>query len=200
MEDLPNTAPTKVIKLTSAIRRRLDPNPANQQILKNAAGKVFKIQNLNDIDATLIEPASCAAHGIDQIAPAMGSSVLIFGSGPTGLVLAQMLRQTGGCRVVIVAPEGLKMDLAQSLDAGDEYITLSRQDPVRNMLRYVLRIRMGLILSSKLRGVSRYSKIRSVMFVEVGNLLCMVFILVRRVCHGRRVRYVGCPVRICAFI
>lgn len=59
----------------------------------------------------------------------MGSSVLIFGAGPTGLVLAQMLRQNGGCNVVVAAPQGLKMNLAQKLGAGDKYIELSRQNP-----------------------------------------------------------------------
>ncbi|EAS33921.3 chlorophyll synthesis pathway protein BchC [Coccidioides immitis RS] len=93
------------------------------------AGRVFKIQNLSDVDATLLEPASCAAHGLDKISPKMGSTVLMFGAGPTGLVLAQMLRLNGGCKVVIAAPEGLKMNLAKSLDAADEYIPLSRQDP-----------------------------------------------------------------------
>ncbi|KAF4768719.1 hypothetical protein HAV15_002139 [Penicillium sp. str.  len=93
------------------------------------AGRVFKIKSLSDIDATLLEPASCAAHGLDKIAPKMGSSVLIFGAGPTGLVLAQMLRQNGGCNVVVVAPGGLKMDLAQKLGAGDKYIELSREAP-----------------------------------------------------------------------
>jgi len=92
-------------------------------------GRVFKIQNLSDVEATLLEPASCAAHGLDKIAPKMGSSVLMFGAGPTGLVLAQMLRLNGGCKVVIAAPEGLKMNLAKSLDAGDEYVELSRKDP-----------------------------------------------------------------------
>ncbi|GAB1204055.1 hypothetical protein APSETT445_002704 [Aspergillus pseudonomiae] len=93
------------------------------------AGRVFKIKNLSDVDATLLEPASCAAHGLDKIAPKMGSSVLLFGAGPTGLILAQLLRQCGGCRVVVAAPEGLKLDLAKSLEAGDEYVALSRQDP-----------------------------------------------------------------------
>lgn len=50
------------------------------------AARVFKIKNLSDIDATLIEPASCAAHELDKIAPKMGSLVLLFGAGPTGLV------------------------------------------------------------------------------------------------------------------
>lgn len=59
----------------------------------------------------------------------MGSRVLMFGAGPTGLVLAQMLKHNGGCHVVIAAPEGLKMDLAKKVDAGDEYVALSRKDP-----------------------------------------------------------------------
>jgi len=44
------------------------------------AGRVFKIQNLSWVDATLLEPASCAAHGLDKIAPKMGSSVLMLGA------------------------------------------------------------------------------------------------------------------------
>ncbi|OJD23417.1 chlorophyll synthesis pathway protein BchC [Blastomyces percursus] len=93
------------------------------------AGRVFKFKNLSDVDATLLEPASCAAHGLDKIAPKMGSSVLMFGAGPTGLVLAQMLKLNGGCKVVIAAPEGLKMNLAKNLNAADEYVELSRKDP-----------------------------------------------------------------------
>ncbi|PQE25397.1 L-threonine 3-dehydrogenase protein [Rutstroemia sp. NJR-2017a BBW] len=93
------------------------------------AGKVFKIENLSDVDATLLEPASCAAHGLEKIAPKLGSSVLMFGAGPTGLVLAQMLRQNGGCKVVLAAPQGLKMELAKKLDAADVYVELSRDNP-----------------------------------------------------------------------
>lgn len=123
MVDLPNTAPTLVSQARVS-------TPQTQKLMSiQLAGRVFKIHNLSDIDATLLEPASCAAHGLDKIAPKMGSSVLIFGAGPTGLVLAQMLRQNGGCNVVVVAPQGLKMDLAQQLGAGDKYIELSRKEP-----------------------------------------------------------------------
>jgi D-arabinitol dehydrogenase (NADP+) len=40
-----------------------------------------------------------------------------------------MLRLNGGCKVTVVAPEGLKMELAKNLGAGDEYVALSRKDP-----------------------------------------------------------------------
>ena len=80
--------------------------------------------NLSDIDALLLEPASCAAHGLDMIPPNMGPSLLMFNAGLTGLVLAQMLRQNGCCRVVIAAPEGMKKDLGRILDAADVYLAL----------------------------------------------------------------------------
>ncbi|CAK7204188.1 hypothetical protein SEUCBS139899_006942 [Sporothrix eucalyptigena] len=86
----------------------------------------FTSDELSDADATLLEPAACAAHGLDKIAPRMGSSVLLFGAGPTGLMLAQMLRENGGSRTVIAAPAGMKMDLAKSLGAADEYVELPR--------------------------------------------------------------------------
>ena len=96
------------------------------------AHRVFKLRSgdgaLSDVDATLLEPTSCAAHGLDRIRPKMGSTVLMFGAGATGMVLAQLLKQNGGCRVVVVAPEGLKMDLAKNLGIADEYVELSRTD------------------------------------------------------------------------
>ena len=39
-----------------------------------------------------------------------------------------MLKQNGGSRVVVVAPEGLKMDLSKQLGTADEYVELSRSD------------------------------------------------------------------------
>ncbi|PYH91365.1 alcohol dehydrogenase [Aspergillus ellipticus CBS 707.79] len=92
------------------------------------AHRVFKFHNLSDIEATLLEPASCAAHGLDKISPQMGSKVLLFGAGPTGLMLAQLLRQNGGCHLVIAAPGGVKMELARDLDAADEFVELPREE------------------------------------------------------------------------
>ena len=62
--------------------------------------RVFKLLEekdggLSDVDATLIEPASCAAHGLDRIRPHMGSSVLMFGAGPTVSPLQVCLEFSG---------------------------------------------------------------------------------------------------------
>jgi len=91
--------------------------------------KLYKIKNLTDEEATLLEPAACALHGLDKLSPPVGIEVLILGAGPTGLILAQLLKLNGAFRVVIAANKGIKMDLAKDLDCGDEYIELDRQNP-----------------------------------------------------------------------
>jgi D-arabinitol dehydrogenase (NADP+) len=47
--------------------------------------------------AVMAEPTACAVHGVDVLALRPGSDVLIFGAGPTGLVLAshRPTRSTG---------------------------------------------------------------------------------------------------------
>ncbi|KAK0445990.1 chaperonin 10-like protein [Desarmillaria tabescens] len=91
--------------------------------------KVYKIFNLTDEEATLIEPASCAIHGADKLNLPVGSEVLIIGSGPTGLILSQLLKIDGASKVVLVANKGIKTRIAKELGAADEYIELDRENP-----------------------------------------------------------------------
>ncbi|KAF8755520.1 NADP -dependent D-mannitol dehydrogenase [Rhizoctonia solani] len=89
--------------------------------------KCYKIHNLTDEEATLLEPAACAIHGLDKLRPKVGCEVLLLGAGPTGLILSQLLKQNGAAKVVIAANKGMKMDIARQLDAADEYIELDRK-------------------------------------------------------------------------
>ena len=91
--------------------------------------RVFTIKNLNDIEATLVEPAACAVHGMDSLNAPVGVEVLLMGAGPTGLILSQLLRINGASRVVLAANKGVKMDIARSINAADEYVELDRANP-----------------------------------------------------------------------
>ncbi|KAG5219966.1 N-terminal acetyltransferase complex catalytic [Salix suchowensis] len=93
------------------------------------AKKVYKICNLTDEEATLVEPAACAIHGMDRLNAAVGIDALIIGAGPTGLILAQLLKLNGAAKVVIAANKGIKTQVAKDLDAGDAYIELDRDNP-----------------------------------------------------------------------
>lgn len=93
------------------------------------AAKLFRFEKLSWEDATLFEAASCAIHGLEWLQPKVGSKILLIGSGPTGLCLAQLLRSNGGQHVVVASNKGKKMDLAKKLECGDEYVELDREDP-----------------------------------------------------------------------
>ncbi|KAG5643074.1 N-terminal acetyltransferase A complex catalytic subunit ard1 [Asterophora parasitica] len=93
------------------------------------SSKVYKITNLTDEEATLVEPAACAIHGLDRLDAPVGVDALIIGAGPTGLILAQLLKLNGASKVVIAANKGIKTRIAQELECGDEYIELDRANP-----------------------------------------------------------------------
>ena len=67
---------------------------------------------------------------MDKLAPFLpvGADVLIVGAGPTGLVLAQLLKMNGAAKVVIAANRGIKTTLAKELQVGDEIIELDRDN------------------------------------------------------------------------
>jgi len=54
--------------------------------------------------ATLIEPLACCIRGINRAAISPGDSVLVLGAGSNGLMLAELARQRGALRVIIVDP------------------------------------------------------------------------------------------------
>lgn len=93
-------------------------------------GRLFKLDKISDLDATLLEPAACAMQGIERIAPKPGSHTLLIGCGPTGLMMAQFLKRSGVSQLTIAALEGSRMDLAKKLDVADFYVSLSRDDMI----------------------------------------------------------------------
>lgn len=63
------------------------------------ARMVFPIGELPALEAVLLEPAACAAHGIERMQIEVGSRVLLFGCGPTGILLAQLIKMNGAAHV-----------------------------------------------------------------------------------------------------
>ncbi|WP_181037209.1 zinc-dependent alcohol dehydrogenase family protein [Arthrobacter sp. 4R501] len=76
------------------------------------ASKIFPTGGLDPEVAVLTEPTACAIHGVDVLALKPASDVLIFGAGPTGLILSQLLRMAGAARVTVAAPTASKLALA----------------------------------------------------------------------------------------
>ena len=96
--------------------------------LKIRADRVFPMTNLSPREAVMVEPTACALHGMETLQMNPGSSVLLFGAGPTGQVLAQLLKFNGAARLIVAAPPGPKLDLVARL-AADDVVAIDRKDP-----------------------------------------------------------------------
>ena len=66
---------------------------------------------------TLVEPLSCAVHGLDQIEPRPADAYLIYGAGTMGLLLAQLVKHSGASRLDMIDTNRARHDLAKRLAA-----------------------------------------------------------------------------------
>jgi D-arabinitol dehydrogenase (NADP+) len=101
-----------------------DPGGFGEAVLA-PAGKCHPADDLGLETALLAEPTACVVHGLDVLALRPGSDVLVFGTGPTGLLLTQLLRACGAARVTVAGRTPAKLELAADLGADLTY----RLDP-----------------------------------------------------------------------
>lgn len=65
----------------------------------------------------LVEPLSCAVHGLDRLPLQAGDTVLVYGAGAMGLLLGQLLRRGDIARLDMVDLNADRLPLAQRLCA-----------------------------------------------------------------------------------
>lgn len=63
--------------------------------------------------AAMVEPAAVAAHALRQASVDVGDSVLVFGAGPIGLLLAQWAEAWGAADVLLVDIDGERLRFAR---------------------------------------------------------------------------------------
>src|SRR5260370_13317635 len=97
------------------------------QYLRIKADRIFPIGHLSPREAGMVEPSAGAAHGMEVLAMKPASDVLLFGAGPTGQVLAQLLKLNGAWRFVVAAPYCPKLKLLSRL-AADPTVVIDWHD------------------------------------------------------------------------
>lgn len=117
------------------------------------AAQCYVVDDLDPDVAMFTEPLSCVVHGIDMLDPRPGSQALVFGAGPTGLLLAQMLKANGACDVVMAAPTRFKLDLAESL--GLKILQVDRNDPHGSLKQLRALARQGFDIVADATGQPR---------------------------------------------
>ena len=72
-------------------------------------------ERLSFREAALIEPISCAVHGMHRLNPRTGDTFLIVGAGTMGLILVQLALRGGASKVAVVDLNTQRLQLAKQL-------------------------------------------------------------------------------------
>jgi 2-desacetyl-2-hydroxyethyl bacteriochlorophyllide A dehydrogenase len=72
---------------------------------------------VDDRQGALIEPLSCAVHGMRRIGPVIGQDVLVMGAGTMGLLLLQLLNRAGARSVAVVDRKASRLEAATAVGA-----------------------------------------------------------------------------------
>ena len=79
------------------------------------ASLVFSVDGIDPDISVFTEPTACAMHGVETLSPRPGSSALVFGASPTGLLLAQLIARGGAVSVTVAASSAFKLKRAEAL-------------------------------------------------------------------------------------
>jgi L-iditol 2-dehydrogenase len=97
-----------------------------EQIIK-IGGLIPVPESLTDEEAALLEPLACCLNSFSRIAPvAKGSSVVIIGDGPMGLIHLQLFKRLSSSRIAIVGKVPHRMEKARVMGADAVFAYSSR--------------------------------------------------------------------------
>jgi 2-desacetyl-2-hydroxyethyl bacteriochlorophyllide A dehydrogenase len=95
-------------------------NGAFAEYVAVPAANAYRIpDNVDDAQGALIEPLSCAVHGLRRIGPVLGEDVVLTGAGTMGLLLLQLLNRAGARSVSVVDRKASRLETAKTLGAAE---------------------------------------------------------------------------------
>jgi D-arabinitol dehydrogenase (NADP+) len=80
---------------------------------------VYPVRDMPYEVAAFIEPISCVVYGLRRLRIPPGANALIYGAGPIGLLMMQLIARSGASAVAVVDLNDDKLEVAQSLGAND---------------------------------------------------------------------------------
>lgn len=102
------------------------------QYLKVRSNSVFLLpDHLSFNEACLTEPVACCINAVKRLDVKYGEDVLVFGAGPNGMILAQLLKHSNANHVVSLAPTRFKLDILNQY--GVDTIQIDQNDPEKHV-------------------------------------------------------------------
>jgi D-arabinitol dehydrogenase (NADP+) len=89
---------------------------------------VYPVGDLDYDVAAFIEPISCVAYGLHRLRVPEGANALIYGAGPIGLMMLQLVARGGAGGVTVVDLKEDKLALARTLGASEAVLSGPRAD------------------------------------------------------------------------
>ncbi|PSP86157.1 galactitol-1-phosphate 5-dehydrogenase [Halobacteriales archaeon QS_1_68_17] len=96
------------------------------------AGNVEPVGDIPAATAAFAEPLGCCVHALGRVDLAPGDAVGVFGAGPIGLLLVDLLRTTGAGRIVVSEPVDGRRERAREVGA-TAVVDPTAADPVEAM-------------------------------------------------------------------
>jgi 2-desacetyl-2-hydroxyethyl bacteriochlorophyllide A dehydrogenase len=95
---------------------------------------VYPIDQISFEEAAMIEPLACVMWGVKRVKPAPGDSALLFGAGPMGCLVLQVLKTCGVSPIHVVDKINSRLDLAKELGASITH-QISNTDELAYLLK-----------------------------------------------------------------
>lgn len=94
------------------------------QFVTTPEKSAFDIEDLPFEQGAFVEPLSCVLHGVERLEPTVASRIAIFGAGPIGILLLQMLQLKGAAEITVVEVNASRADFAREKGADQIYTNL----------------------------------------------------------------------------
>lgn len=103
-------------------------------------------ENLSDEEAALLEPLACCLNGLSRTgAPAKGSSAIIIGDGPLGLIHLQLLKSAGS-RAAVVGKIPARMQKARAMEADAVVAYQDSDQTARDLVDFTGRVGASVVV------------------------------------------------------
>jgi 2-desacetyl-2-hydroxyethyl bacteriochlorophyllide A dehydrogenase len=95
-----------------------------EQYVATPEKSVFDIGEIPFEHGALMEPLSCVLHGVERLDPELASSIAIFGAGPIGILLLQVLKLKGAAAITVVDKNPGRVNFAKEMGANEVFTNL----------------------------------------------------------------------------